>query len=85
MYDILVGPRGFEPRMTEPKPVVLPLHHDPGSPLLTRAEKAVFLRVGQDCYKKEAMRSSIGLIFRIRVPSLVANHRTVLPVLPLRI
>lgn len=24
-----VGSPGFEPRMTEPKPVVLPLHHDP--------------------------------------------------------
>lgn len=31
------------------------------------------------------MQSSVGLIFRIRVPSLVANPRTVLPVLLLRI
>lgn len=34
---------------------------------------------------KEALQGSVGLIFRLRVPSLVANHRTVLSVRLLRI
>ena len=28
-HFLRVGPTGFEPIMTEPKPVVLPLHHGP--------------------------------------------------------
>ena len=28
-FNIIVGATGFEPIMTEPKPVVLPLHHTP--------------------------------------------------------
>ena len=29
IYFFIVGRLGFEPGMTEPKPVVLPLHHRP--------------------------------------------------------
>ena len=32
MLGFLVGRLGFEPGMTEPKPVVLPLHHRPMHP-----------------------------------------------------
>ena len=29
IFIVVVGRLGFEPGMTEPKPVVLPLHHRP--------------------------------------------------------
>ena len=37
-----VGPTGLEPIMTEPKPVVLPLHHGPIPPIASA--KVVFFR-----------------------------------------
>ena len=44
-----VGSPGFEPRMTEPKPVVLPLHHDP-----IASAKLVYLSITSKCFGRKS-------------------------------
>ena len=62
MRVVLVGLPGFEPRMTGPESVVLPLHHSP----IASAKVAHFFSFSKFFHKK-VIRESSGSQFRLNI------------------